>query len=253
MKLLKEDIRCLEDSADLEKKRLKAERMARQKARDDRELRAAGIVPLIVRREEKDDEDDERANEDSDDDVFGSSAMTGASTRRRGDIFPAGESRRDISWIWKSSGSSDETTISQEREEALRIEWAKAWARMRHWSEEVRILQEEWRRVIVSMNFEAEEWLKRASFVPTTSADGEGISAYAHKQADMYRKLALRAEVVRTQPKLRKGVRRPSADVELPEDEGDGVIELDHDENELGNGSDDDEEEDDNEQEDINN
>lgn len=64
--------------------------------------------------------------------------------------------------------------------------------------------------------------------------------AYATKQADMYRALALRAEVTRTQPKLRKGQRRPRETIRVvsrwPLETG----EVDRDADVEGEGDDDD-------------
>ncbi|KAJ7055412.1 hypothetical protein C8F01DRAFT_1258585 [Mycena amicta] len=52
-----------------------------------------------------------------------------------------GESRRVMLWIWTTTGTAG---TDVELEDALRIEWCKAYARVRRWREEVHILQEEW-------------------------------------------------------------------------------------------------------------
>ncbi|KAF7292673.1 CxC2 domain-containing protein [Mycena indigotica] len=73
------------------------------------------------------------------------------------------------------------TGSDAEMEEALRIEWAKAYARVRRWDEEVNLLQEEWRRLPESFAHEENLWAQRAISVPVgqiPSADAEGMVAY---------------------------------------------------------------------------
>ncbi|KAJ7788725.1 hypothetical protein B0H14DRAFT_2627987 [Mycena olivaceomarginata] len=99
----------------------------------------------------------------------------------------------------------------EELEDALRIEWSKVWARSRRWTEEVRLLEEEWRRLPVTYTHREQLWLQRAVAVPTGSipeAVAEGKVAYAAKQAQLYRDLAARAEVTRTEVKLARGKKR---------------------------------------------
>ncbi|KAF7351520.1 CxC2 domain-containing protein [Mycena sanguinolenta] len=82
-----------------------------------------------------------------------------------------------------------ETGTDEELEEALRIEWSKAWARSRRWTEEVRLLEEEWRRLPISYAHREKVWIDRAVAVPTGSIpfpEAEGMVAYATKQAQMY-------------------------------------------------------------------
>ncbi|KAF7304804.1 CxC2 domain-containing protein [Mycena kentingensis (nom. inval.)] len=142
-------------------------------------------------------------------DVFGDQAATtrpsrvAASGRAR-----QGETRRVMSWIWKltARAGSDE-----EFRESVRIEWCKAYARTRRWREEVRILEEEWRRFPLSMAFEERRWADRAASLDTASMnveDAEGLLAYAAKQTDVFRGIARRAEAARTAPAYRRGVRR---------------------------------------------
>ncbi|KAJ7058599.1 hypothetical protein C8F01DRAFT_923941, partial [Mycena amicta] len=79
----------------------------------------------------------------------------------------------------------------------LRIEWCKAWARVRRWDEEVRILKEEFRRLPLSFRHEEEEWKTRAANVPLGSIpteEAEGMIAYALKQASIYASLRERVE-----------------------------------------------------------
>ncbi|KAJ7049988.1 hypothetical protein C8F01DRAFT_1348778 [Mycena amicta] len=205
-RLRKADIRCLEDAEDLSKKDLRQKKAEEKKRRQERELRAAGIIPL----------------------VNPNSSMAG------GDL------------------DSDDESDDSMSGEALRIEWAKSWARVRRWTEEVLILEEEWRRLPLSFAFEEQGWIQRAQAVPVTEIpeeDAEGMIAYATKQADVYRNLATRAELTRTVPKLARGHRRARAltfftsAAEIgtaldEEDGGDGLIERDDEGDEAGNVSD---------------
>jgi hypothetical protein len=72
-------------------------------------------------------------------------------------------------------------------------------------------LEEEWRRLPVTYAYRERQWVDRAIAVPTGSiefAAAEGMVAYATKQGDMYRELAERAEITRTEVSLRRGMKR---------------------------------------------
>jgi hypothetical protein len=91
---------------------------------------------------------------------------------------------------------------------ALHIEWSKAWARSRQWTEEVHLLEEEWRRLPLSYVHCEQTWIRRAIAVPVSmleSAVMEGLIAYATKQAQLYCDLTERAETTRTEVKLSRG------------------------------------------------
>jgi hypothetical protein len=131
---------------------------------------------------------------------------------------------------------------------ALCIEWSKAWAQSRRWTEEVRLLEEEWRRLPVSYAHREKLWVDRAVAVPVTeipAAEAEGMIAYATKQAQMYRDLAERAEVTRTEVQLAKGKKRavwqPSWDPVIGIDGHSGAAEGDDDNDEAEEDGDDDE------------
>ncbi|KAJ7350847.1 hypothetical protein DFH08DRAFT_958466 [Mycena albidolilacea] len=99
----------------------------------------------------------------------------------------------------------------EELEDALRIEWSKAWAQSRRWTEEVRLLKEEWRRLPLMYEHRERLWKEQAVPVPVTSipeAEAEGMIAYALKQAQLYRDLAAQAETTRTEAKLARGKKR---------------------------------------------
>ncbi|KAJ7936119.1 hypothetical protein B0H13DRAFT_2226828 [Mycena leptocephala] len=175
-RLRKEDIRCMQDAEEVSRGAEKRRKADERRWRKEDELRAYGELPPLAEGEE----------------------MT---TR-------GGENMRQVSWIWTVTGTAG---TDEELEDALRIEWAKAWARSRRWTEEVRLLEEEWRRLPVTYDFRRQLWLQRAAAVPLESItvmEAEGMVAYALKQADMYRDLAARAEITRTEPLLQRGKKR---------------------------------------------
>ena len=60
--------------------------------------------------------------------------------------------------------SNAETTIGKDEfKETMRVEWSKARARMRRWSEEVLIIQEEMQQVIVYQKWKAAWWREQSS------------------------------------------------------------------------------------------
>src|SRR5262245_834542 len=75
--------------------------------------------------------------------------------------------------------------------EAIRIEWTKSRARTGRWSEDVKLTVEEMRRVLVYMVWKANWWLTQANHrQESVDADlQEGLVAYAHKQASVFRRL----------------------------------------------------------------
>ena len=105
----------------------------------------------------------------------------------------ASNSRYEPSWIWLvqcgayPSGSESETQIHEaEFNQSMRVEWAKARARMMRWKEELMLIQEEMRHVIVYHKWRADWWRQRASRQNNEDqAVLSGISGYAHKQADI--------------------------------------------------------------------
>ncbi|KAF7301156.1 CxC2 domain-containing protein [Mycena indigotica] len=241
-KLEKKDIRCMEDAEEVSRAERKRERAERNERSQDLALARAGLVALPrgpIPMETSDAEEDETEAQRP-----AAHPDRRHAAREANALFKHGESRRQVSWIWSNVHNSTEGV-----EEALRIEWAKSYARTRRWKEEVRILAAEWERLPLSFGTEEQAWLTRGKKVDISGLGGEvaeGMIAYATKQADMFRNLAARAEIVRTSPKLARGKRgaRVVNMVYLSYDDDrdivDGLVDAD-DEDEHGNASDDDE------------
>jgi len=104
------------------------------------------------------------------------------------------------SWIWLSNpnaatGGPTQSAISpDEVNEDMRVEWAQCVARADRWEEEVILLQEEMRRVVHFLEWKSKNWVSRADARAgaVTPAVHSGLSAYAHKQASIFRNLAVR-------------------------------------------------------------
>ncbi|KAJ7204612.1 hypothetical protein C8J57DRAFT_1618880 [Mycena rebaudengoi] len=87
--------------------------------------------------------------------------------------------KKALSWIWLAAGSAGEGGEAGEQgqqaamDEALRIEWAKTHARSLRWSGEVRLLEEEMRRIQQFLLWQSGWWMTRR----------KGDTAYALRQA----------------------------------------------------------------------
>ncbi|KAK7691702.1 hypothetical protein QCA50_005102 [Cerrena zonata] len=91
------------------------------------------------------------------------------------------------SWIWLVH---TETDTSQEFSNAMRVEWAKTKARAERWAEEVRLLQEEMRRVLEYFEWKARWWrMKKTDRADVDIGVQRGLLAYAEKQATIFDKL----------------------------------------------------------------
>ncbi|KAJ8699112.1 hypothetical protein PTI98_002265 [Pleurotus ostreatus] len=107
----------------------------------------------------------------------------------------AKEGYRTISWIWVDGDYSEES-MSDGMDTALRVEWAKAWSRVRRWEEEVDLLREEMRRTLVSLRHQARTWESKATNGSGPPDVLAGLSAYAHRQAHIRYALASRFEEI---------------------------------------------------------
>ncbi|KAK7018531.1 CxC2 domain-containing protein [Favolaschia claudopus] len=191
-KLRKEDVRTMEDPEELSKKQ------ALQKKRD--ETRRRRLAQWGEGAEDLGDGDDD-----------------GEAV-----INPA-ENMRQVSWIWTQAGSLGSDA---ELEQSLRIEWTKARARSKRWNEEVDLLEEEYRRVLVSFEYEAAQWETRAKGIAVGVVEegfAQGAIAYALKQASLYRDLRRRVVVSMTEVHQGRGKQRlPRAEPRNEGGDGDG-------------------------------
>ncbi|KAK7015175.1 hypothetical protein VNI00_019169 [Paramarasmius palmivorus] len=141
--------------------------------------------------EEEDEEEDEDEDEDEDEEEVVEPEVADRRWGKKRDemLKKTGQGYRDTSWIWWAADgggfASDERLY-----QGLRVEWAKSYARLCRWQEEVQILTEEMTRTIKSLLWTAAQWEKRASTPAFQGSHAEGASAYAYRQASMYRKLA---------------------------------------------------------------
>ncbi|KAJ7624691.1 hypothetical protein FB45DRAFT_836724 [Roridomyces roridus] len=96
-----------------------------------------------------------------------------------------GEGNRFLSWIWYAGGAgAGSTTDEGKLHDDIRIEWAKARARAQRWREELLLVDEEMRRVLVYCGWKAAWWEARAGARTNVPHDlAEGLRAYATEQA----------------------------------------------------------------------
>ena len=138
--------------------------------------------------------------EDEQVEVAGASAIENAGEMEDGSGIPlweeerdrrdgTGETRRTLSWIWTTKSrtlSEDDKT-----DDILRSEWAKSRARANRCKEEVLLLKEEMRRVLVFLEWKSDWWLQRQSLREGLPLDlGEGLRAFSLGQSDLQKRLA---------------------------------------------------------------
>jgi hypothetical protein len=106
-------------------------------------------------------------------------------------------SHYEPSWIWLvprvTTEPSDRDAGMREEEfnDYMRVEWAKARARMKRWDEELLLVQEEMRRVLEFHKWKAAWWRTQSALrTHDDTAILSGISGYAHKQAAISLRLA---------------------------------------------------------------
>lgn len=98
--------------------------------------------------------------------------------------------RATISWIWLGVDTTDAETLGSAIAEAVRVEFCKAWARERRWSEEQQLLREEMRRTVVTFRWQAQRWKDSVVAEDSTDVDAEARNAYAHRQAHIRHSMA---------------------------------------------------------------
>ncbi|KAJ7127923.1 hypothetical protein C8R44DRAFT_616634, partial [Mycena epipterygia] len=125
---------------------------------------------------------------------LGGAIIEGGVARAAG--LAAGEGAHTLSWIWYTVGVTADDDDPR-LHDALRVEWCKAYSRSRRYSEDIRHLREEMRRVIASGETEAREWdMLGELMLPGASAElVEGRRAYAAEHADTERKVCAKLEI----------------------------------------------------------
>ncbi|THU78038.1 hypothetical protein K435DRAFT_811910 [Dendrothele bispora CBS 962.96] len=98
------------------------------------------------------------------------------------------EGFRTMSWIWMGA-SSNAMATDQLLHAGLRVEWCKAYSRVRRWREEVKLLGEEMRRSLVTLKYFTDQWVGRAVVPEFEGPQAEGAAAYAYEQAAVYRSI----------------------------------------------------------------
>ncbi|KAJ7771430.1 hypothetical protein B0H14DRAFT_2632395 [Mycena olivaceomarginata] len=73
-----------------------------------------------------------------------------------------GEKTRITSWIWYAAGGA-EGLVGEAMHEGVRVEWSKAYARVKRWREEERLLQEEMVRCLTTLEWQAVQWDQRTT------------------------------------------------------------------------------------------
>ncbi|KAL1740792.1 hypothetical protein HDZ31DRAFT_67576 [Schizophyllum fasciatum] len=107
-----------------------------------------------------------------------------------------GEGRRTVSWIWYGTNTSDPNAQGTELYEGIRVEWCKAFARLRRWQEQIPLIREEMRRTPISLRRRAAEWQARKAADNRAGPLGEGARAYAARQHRVYIALAAHFEAL---------------------------------------------------------
>ncbi|RDB23287.1 hypothetical protein Hypma_009705 [Hypsizygus marmoreus] len=151
---------------------------------------------------EEEDEDGTPRPTDAAGDEDGIQLIPQPRTRRDG----TGETRRTLSWIWASGRAQPTNANDSDHDDILRAEWAKSRARSNRAREEVQLLREEMRRVLVFLQWKGTWWRGRAQWreelEPTLK---EGVKAYALEQASLQDMLALSFRKTWRQP-LEEGI-----------------------------------------------
>nr|GAT42587.1 predicted protein [Mycena chlorophos] len=217
-RLCKSDIRCMDDPESLPAQKARELEKERRWVYEQAKRVAMGDFPLISTEMEEWVEGDGEDDEDTAD---------ADGTKKKGEKG-RGESKRVMSWIWTDTGVAG---TDAEMEDSLRIEWCRAFARVRRWREKVSILEEEWRRLPFSLQHLADDWGQRARAAADKNDEtglADGKVAYAEKQRELFLELIRRAENTHTEVKKRKkramaGGAKEDEDHEAESDVGEDV------------------------------
>ncbi|KAJ7053402.1 hypothetical protein C8F01DRAFT_991754 [Mycena amicta] len=105
-------------------------------------------------------------------------------TRRARNEPTAAASSGAVSWIWKAVGE-DEDEVGLH--DAVRVRWMKTRARRDRWIEEVRLLREEMKRVLRSLQSVQREWEQRIECGRHVEPElAAGLQAYSKRQVAVH-------------------------------------------------------------------
>ncbi|KAF7303422.1 CxC2 domain-containing protein [Mycena indigotica] len=228
-KLEKKDIRCMEDAEEVSRAERKRERAERNERRQDMALAQAGLLALP-----KGPAPMETTHGQIDDTQLVKQTLC-LNTEKVDAKYPGSGAtsktpHRESKKLYESNGRSltHELVVGKKK--------YGYWTRNGNDSRSPLVLRSR-RGLLGGRGLTSADW---------EGGVAEGMIAYATKQADIFRNLAARAEIVRTSPKLARGKRAARAVnvVYLScDDDGDivdGLVDVE-DEDEHGNASDDDE------------
>ncbi|KAJ7862664.1 hypothetical protein B0H14DRAFT_3444602 [Mycena olivaceomarginata] len=108
-----------------------------------------------------------------------------------------GEKTRVTSWIWYAAGGT-QGVVGEVMHAGVRVEWSKAYARMKRWREEERLLQGEMVRCLLTLEWQAVQWDQRATpshymgQIVYSATHAQGAMALAARAAAVRQKLASR-------------------------------------------------------------
>ena len=101
-----------------------------------------------------------------------------------------GQTRLQISWIWRMKGVNAAEAQEGGDYSGIRPEWARSRARIKRCKEELQLLLEEMRRVIDFLEYKAAWWEERTAPRQHISQElAEGLASYAAGQAEVQRDL----------------------------------------------------------------
>lgn len=122
--------------------------------------------------------------------VFDTDLPAQKKQRMNGSATQYGSGSHEISWIWLMESALG-TLAKDELHDSVRVEWLKSRARARSWTQEGKLITEEKRRTLVSLQTQAQQWMERMEgWSGLSVAASGGLRAYAHRQAAVYQRLA---------------------------------------------------------------
>lgn len=103
-----------------------------------------------------------------------------------------GNGYHEPSWIWLAPGANATATDADSPfRDSVRVQWARAYARVERWDEEFELVCEEMRRVLAFFKWKSKRWLDQSNRRQNVHRRLEsGLRAYAARQSAMYLKLA---------------------------------------------------------------